>query len=256
MSSPERAFTVLLVHLRRLFGLIVEALESHIRHTDLNRAQLRHELKGLRQEVRQLGGASVESLGYVGRELRNLAGALEAGGHSRLGSHACQDLIEAPFVFRSLAGIQPPARVLTVGGSGSLCLSLASLGFDVTALDPRGVVLEHPRLEAIDQRLEDWDPAAGDFAAIILTGRDQAGYTAGLERLGDLLAPGGILVLTVPLGSDGAEDVGSLSALLSGWEVSEQTVIARHGESTWEPSTNGAATDAAIALVAARLPDS
>ena len=65
-------------------------------------------------------------------------------------------VVEIPYVFRALAGVDSGARVLDVGASeSSVCLSLATLGYQVTAIDPRPNPLSHERLEVIEGRIED-----------------------------------------------------------------------------------------------------
>ena len=57
-------------------------------------------------------------------------------------------IAEAPYVFRALAGVQPGARVLDVGAAEStVCLSLAALGYVVTALRPPPEPAVTPELE-------------------------------------------------------------------------------------------------------------
>ena len=65
-------------------------------------------IRELRGEVGSLRAAAVESIAYVGVELRRLGDLIEREGST--------PPLEAPFVFRSLAGLEPPAPVLIVGG--------------------------------------------------------------------------------------------------------------------------------------------
>ena len=77
----------------------------------------------------------------------------------------------------------------------------------------------------------------------------------------ELTKPGGLLVLTVPLGEAGVDDVqrtydhAGLQALLEGWELEELTVARQLDPKTWvvaevEPSST--AEGARVALVTAR----
>jgi hypothetical protein len=58
-------------------------------------------------------------------------------------------IVEVPYAFRALSRVQPHAKVLDVGATEStVCLSLATLGYDVTAVDPRPNPLSHERLSS------------------------------------------------------------------------------------------------------------
>jgi hypothetical protein len=206
----------------------------------------------LRAEVTTFSSASVESISYLGAEVRSLAFSLNeqlpklaeevAAIRRALGMDQPAAVVEAPFAFRNLAGIDPPARVLRVGrGDGSLCLSLASMGYRVTLLDPEGTAFEHPGLEVVSQRLQDWNGDRGAFDAILCGSELDA---ATLSRLGELLDPDGLLIAVVPHST--------ASELLSGWQVKQQAVYARSGDSTWAPIEDGTAGEDAVALVAAR----
>jgi hypothetical protein len=208
-----------------------------------------HQLRG---EVTTFSSASVESISYLGAEVRSLAFSLDqqlpklaeevAAIRRALGIDQPAAVVEAPFAFRNLAAIDPPARVLRVGGGdGSLCLSLASMGYRVTLLDPDAPAFEHPSLEVVTQRLQDWNGDAGRFDAILCAPALDAET---LGRLGELLEPGGLLIASVPHGA--------ASELLSGWEVKQRAVFGRSGDSSWVPVEDGAAGEDAFALVAAR----
>jgi SAM-dependent methyltransferase len=87
----------------------------------------------------------------------------------------------------------PPARVLEVGcGAGELALALAGAGYDVTAVDPAAP--EGPVFRR--SRLEDFSPD-GMFDAVVasvsLHHLDDLG--AALDKIADLVRPGGLLVL-------------------------------------------------------------
>jgi SAM-dependent methyltransferase len=87
----------------------------------------------------------------------------------------------------------PPARVLDVGcGQGALTTALSVAGYDVLGIDPLAPPGEHFRR----LKLEDVD-AAESFDAIV------AGFSlhhirdldAGLDKIGGLLVPGGVLAV-------------------------------------------------------------
>jgi SAM-dependent methyltransferase len=87
----------------------------------------------------------------------------------------------------------PPARVLEVGaGDGSLARALRAAGYEVLAIDPRA--------EADDVRavaIADLDEPAGSFAAAvaIVSLHHVDPLEESCRRLGELVAPGGTLVL-------------------------------------------------------------
>jgi hypothetical protein len=181
-------------------------------------------------------------------------------------------IIEVAYALRALAPLMPGARILDVGATEStLALSLAALGFSVTALDPRPYPIAHPNLEIAAATVDNWQ-GSSEYAGIVListlehigTGEygqaeAEAGDAAALDRLGELTSEGGLLVLTTPYGSHdsgtGARsyDRARLEELLSDWEVDDLTIAARLDETTWAPFEGPGEPDAeAVALVTAR----
>jgi hypothetical protein len=150
-------------------------------------------------------------------------------------------IVEQPFVFGALAQLGGPARILDVGGSESTVgLSLATLGHDVTIVDPRAQPLRHRNLGHAACRLDEL-PADGEpfDAAVVLSavehfgldhydsaplldgssaarkmarprdgldGTDERLDHAALRRLLELVRPGGLLVLTVPFAAQPSVD--------------------------------------------------
>jgi hypothetical protein len=220
----------------------------------------------LRGEIMSLRAAAVESIAYVGVELRRLGDLLEQSEAPKPEAMAeapqngaATAIVEVPFVFRSLASLKAPAPILIVGPHGrDVGVSLASLGYEVSLLDPGGSVSEHPKLELVRERLADWDAGGRRFEAILSIGDPGVPGEEGIERIGELLAPKGILVITVPFGfsngpGDGrGYDEAALAQLLSDWKVAEKTVVASRAEDDWAPVQNGASAERGVALVAAR----
>ena len=67
-------------------------------------------------------------------------------------------IVEVPYAFRAVSGLDPGAKVLDVGATESIGrLSLATLGYDVTAVDPRPNPLAHERLRVVTARIEEWE---------------------------------------------------------------------------------------------------
>ncbi len=158
-------------------------------------------------------------------------------------------IVEQPFVFAQVGAA--PQRILDLGGAEStVALSLATLGHDVTVVDPRGYPVAHPNLTIVAERLETHAAAAPYDVAVALSAVEHFGLghyagaegsaddRAALARLRELVRPGGRLVLTVPFAAQASADdfqrvydLAGLDALLAGWRV-EQRVAAWQVERT------------------------
>lgn len=180
-------------------------------------------------------------------------------------------VIEQPWVFAQV-GLRP-RRVLDVGGAEStVALSLATLGHDVTVVDPRGYPVEHPNLTVCAERLEEHDAAPYDVAVALSAvehfglehyagGAGSADDRAALQHLRGLLRPGGRLLLTVPFARSASidafqrvYDLPGLEALLAGWEVEERSAAWQTERTRWELGTCEAPRgERGVALVAAVL---
>lgn len=167
--------------------------------------------------------------------------------------HVTERIIEQPFVFGALARRDGPQRIADVGGAEStVALSLASLGHRVTLVDPRGYRLEHPNLEVAACRLDELPDGEFDVA-VVLSAVEHFGLghyveavddrRLDLEALADLrgrVVPGGLLVLTVPIGPPRVDDfervydAAGLDELLDGWSVTGRAVGRRRDRLTWE----------------------
>jgi hypothetical protein len=167
-------------------------------------------------------------------------------------------IVEQPFVFGALATLPAGARVLDVGGSESTVgLSLATLGHRVTVVDPRPHPLRHPSLAHAACTLDELPaPAAAERfdAAVVLSAVEHFGLEhygldavderldlAALARLRELVAPGGMLVLTVPFAERGTVDdfqrvydEAGLRELLVGWDVRTSLRAGRVDRLTWQ----------------------
>ena len=169
-------------------------------------------------------------------------------------------IVEQPFVFGVLAGLPRAARILDVGGSESTVgLSLATLGHRVTVVDPRPHPLAHPNLAHAACRLDELEAPAERFhAVVVLSAVEHFGLEhyggaapaaaradlAALARLRELVAPRGLLVLTVPFAEQASVDSlqrvydeAGLGELLAGWEVRTSLRCGRTDRLTWELGT-------------------
>jgi hypothetical protein len=170
-------------------------------------------------------------------------------------------IAEVPYVFRALHGLPPASRVLDVGSAEStVALSLASLGFTVTALDTRPYPLVHPLLRSVPQPLEDWEGDGEPYDAVVCLssiehfglrayGQESASRDAdltALRKLRGMVREGGRLVLTVPYGVARVEqeqriyDRDGLLRLVRGWEVADLTIVEQRDDVTWAVMDPGA----------------
>ncbi len=182
-------------------------------------------------------------------------------------------IVEQPFAFGALAGLRAGAAILDVGGSESTVgLSLATLGHRVTVVDPRPHPLRHPNLTHAVCRLDEMPAPAAPFdAALVLSAVEHFGLEhygqdaideridlAALKRLRELVAPDGLLVLTVPFAEQPTVDdfqrvydEAGLRDLLHGWDVRTSLRVGRIDRLSWrlgEPSRERHG----VALVSAR----
>ena len=168
-------------------------------------------------------------------------------------------IAEIPYVFSAIAQLKQGARVLDVGASEStIALSLASLGYDVTALDVRPYPFSHPRLRAIVAAVQEWETNERFDAVVCLSTIEHIGLgaygqeasdgredIAAMRRIHQLTKPGGLLVLTTRFGEPAADDFqrtydqGGLDELLEGWSVDELTILRRENETTWVADGGG-----------------
>lgn len=163
-------------------------------------------------------------------------------------------IIEQPFVYGAVTDLPPGARILDIGGSEStIGFALASLGYDVTVIDPQGYPFTHPNLTLVTVPLEQFAWTEPFDAAILLSAIEHFGighYQGGgepdldadvraLGLVADLLAPGGRLVLTTPYGPaevnelERIYDRPGLEKLLVGWQIVSCAIGHRLDRQTW-----------------------
>ncbi len=186
-------------------------------------------------------------------------------------------IVEVPFAMAALSRMEQGARVLDIGAAEStFALSAASLGFAVTAVDPRPLGYSHPNLDSYSSLLEDWEAPSAPFAAAFLIstiqhvglgtygepayGSREHGAGADVElldRVHGLLSPDGLAILSVPYGKrEGTElgrvyDAESLSRLLARWDVLERRVAVRRDPLVWEPDEHVEGPGGGVAMVIA-----
>lgn len=185
-------------------------------------------------------------------------------------------IIEQPYAFGALSALPPGARILDVGGSEStVALSLASLGYEVHVVDPRGYPLEHPLLHRHAMRLDELSDELRFDAALALSAIEHFGLgaygqprleearldLAALREIHRRLPAGGLLVLTVPCASTSSADdfqrvyspAEVTRMLATGWDVAELSVAWHPDHRTWvRGPADEPQGDVGVALVVAR----
>jgi 2-polyprenyl-3-methyl-5-hydroxy-6-metoxy-1,4-benzoquinol methylase len=185
-------------------------------------------------------------------------------------------IVELPYVYRALAGVAPGGSILDVGAAEStLAFSLASLGYDLTALDLHPYPLAHPRLRSIEADILEWETDRTFDAVVCVSTLEHIGLGAygddptnagdradaqALDRMRSLTRPEGILVLTVPFGEASGDetqrsyDRADIERLLEQWTLEDLTIARRQDDLTWLPGSEGPDDARRVALVTATRP--
>lgn len=186
-------------------------------------------------------------------------------------------IVEVPFCTQAVCALPRGSRVVDVGASEStLALALASLGYRVTALDPRGYPFPQENLIVHEGTLDDYAPTSPVDAVVFLSSIEHFGLPAyalddlvlpdgdrrALDRARQVLRPGGLLVLTVPYGDarttefERTYDAGTLAGLLDGWEDVRVEIAVRRSEIEWGLQPDGIVGSGheGVALLTARTP--
>ena len=263
-----RVLRVLAWPLRRYFGTQFDWTRAQVvdsehrlqaRVDDLARRleELGGELAELRGSLSMAALAGTEALADVGHELRLLAagGSAGAGAEWRDAPSGARTTVVAPYVFRALGGLGAGARVLLFGpATAPLALSLASLGYRVTAVGARTAELRHPAITAVPDARR-WQPPGEPFHAVVsidavdATGPGRNGERPGgvwaaeqsLVRLRDLTRSDGRLVLVAllppaPDGNGGREDA-RFRLSPETWSLEDRTVVQELGAGAWRAVT-------------------
>jgi hypothetical protein len=149
-------------------------------------------------------------------------------------------VVEVPYTVSKVCALPVGSAVLDFGAMEStLSFSLASLGYQVTALDLMPYPLDHPNVTVVAEQVEGWVGPERPFDAIVslstLEHVGLGGYggqrarpdhdSTVLERMRGWLRTGGLLVLTAPFGKNTIDDLqrtyddAALDALLKRWTV-------------------------------------
>lgn len=176
-------------------------------------------------------------------------------------------IVELPYVYASLAEVDPQRAVLDLGAAEStLSLSLASSGRHTYAVEPRGYPYCHPNLEVVSLPIDAWEGPSEPLGAVISLstiehlglgsyeldgGRPDADRDA-LTQLKGWLADDGLLVVTAPYGRASVDelqrvyDAAGIERLLEGWALQDIRFCRHRDPVTWMPC---AAEDLASAEV-------
>jgi hypothetical protein len=176
----------------------------------------------------------------------------EGGAHVRLVN---ERIIEQPFVYSAVSDMPLGSRILDIGGGESIIgLALASLGHQVTVIEPRGYPFKHPNLTVYEGPVEEFETGQPFDAVILLSTIEHLGighYADGtainpsadleaMEVVARLTAPDGRLVMTVPYGPaevtelERIYDREGLMRLLDGWDIANVAVGREVDDVTWE----------------------
>lgn len=161
-------------------------------------------------------------------------------------------IAEIPFIFSALGTLPRGSRILDVGSTEStVSVSLASLGYDVTAVDPRPYPLSHERLTNHVGPIETFSSETPFDGALLLSSIEHFGLGAydlpvnekadleAIQRVWDLVRPGGMLVLTTPYGIAETTDLqrtytpDQIDTLLEGWTILERSYLTQVSPTEW-----------------------
>ena len=206
--------------------------------------------------VAAVANITAGNLGYASHEglWVNTATVIEhADGEVRL-TAVNERIVEIPYAFGALAALPPGSRILDVGcAESTVALSLATLGWQVTAVDPRGYPYAHPTLDVVTGYVSDLPDKPNFDAVLLLSTIEHIGIGAYGETIVEdadrvlmadalrRLKPGGLVVLTTPVAQQFHEDelqryydTERLGQLLEGVDVSDQTFLRQSSATCWE----------------------
>jgi hypothetical protein len=277
------------VELSRIGGMLdsVESAMQRLSEAGLGDYHRRRLAEAVRQPLEQLGGDLATVLNYAAGHRGPAAQAnlwfnapvtVELGeGEARL-AHVNEQIVEVPFAMMALSRLRAGSSILDVGSAEStFALSAAALGYQVTAVEPRGLPYSHPQLETVAARFEDLLAPDRRFDAVFLIstiehvglpaygvaphGDPTPGQGADRELLqrvrSELLAPDGFVVVTTKYGERAVDDFerkyddDALESLLDGWKITERRAVSARDAVTWESIETGAVGDHGVVMLVA-----
>jgi len=240
--------------MREVFDETREVLGSEIAHR-LMHESLEHGLSGVTQGIADVLNYAESAGGFraeAGLWLNPPIVVEYAAGAARV-AVVNERIVETPFVMAQVATLPTGSRVLDVGADEStVSFALASLGYDVTALDLNGYPFAHPNLTPVSSLLEEFSPAHLFDVVICLSSIEHFGLGAygpdsndvdadvkALQQLRAMTHSGGRLVLTTPYGEaainslERTYDDAGLARLLAGWDDPKISIAVKRDETTW-----------------------
>ena len=181
---------------------------------------------------------------------------------------------EVPYAIRALSQLDLGSTILDIGAAEStLSVSLATLGFTVTAIDIRPYPLQLPVCELSLPHLRWRHDGVFDAVVCLSTlehfGRGAYGDSrveeradlAAMGRVKELTRPGGLFVATVPYGAGDVDELQrtydrtGLDDLLRGWIVDELAFLRRQSSTVWTLEHVADRQTEMVALITAHRPD-
>ena len=195
--------------------------------------------------------ATSEAVTVIGRSLRDIEASLQVVQPA----NDRETIPTAAFVFRGLANIARDGTILGVGtNDSSLFMSLATVGYRVTAVCDRPCLVSHPNLRVVAGTIQGWEGSEAFQATVCLSAGERIAAGAveegpddvradrdAMHKLRDLTEVGGRLILSTSYRrsredlSAPSYDRRSLDELLEGWDLDELLILARANETTWIP---------------------
>lgn len=292
MFNPLPEDVALVAELLTTQQRLTARLESRVMHVERLLAGGTAPGIGLSPNLSHLVGSNLERLTNTSAEFLNWASgqagysaqaglwfnppiAIEYRAGTVVAREMNEQVVKVPYAMAAAAELPIGSTVVDVGATEStLAISLASLGYKVTAIAPRRYPFAHPRLQAVTSSVETWFPEGGSVDAVFCIstidhilvgthGRSEAERDADRRMMGlfrKWLRPGGMLVLAVPYERSPVSafrrtyGVTDLEALLQGWVLRDRRICARTSELVWEVMDDEPPLDVpAVALVKATL---
>jgi hypothetical protein len=178
---------------------------------------------------------------------------IEPGGARLAGVN--ERIVEVPHAHAAAGRLEPGSAVLDVGSCESmLAVELASLGLDVTALDPRTYPFRHPNVEVVSSTVEQWRGPDRPFDLITCVSTlEHLGVGAYGQEVSDdadlmamalfrkWLAVDGEVLITVPYGAPRVDefqrvyDEDGIRRLAGGYDIVARWTYHRLDDVTWLP---------------------
>ena len=163
--SASEASSYIGIELRRIHDRLPELEESSFEYYKMRLASaVEMPLEKLDEPLAQAINYATSHHGFFAQAglWFNPPVAVELSAGAAAAVQVTERIVEVPFAMAALSRLGPGTRILDIGSAESTFpLSAASLGYRVTAIDPRPLAYSHPNLESHAALLEDWDGPPG-----------------------------------------------------------------------------------------------